>query len=186
VVYLTFDDGPSTVYTPQVLNLLDRYHAKATFFQVGRHVSAHPASSRAVVRRGHVVANHTWDHADLTRLSDAGARREIDRAQRALATATGRHVTCLRAPYGATNNRVTSIAASRGLTITSWDVDPGDWARPGASVIAQRILSAVRPGDVVLMHDGGGDRHQTVSALRTVLRYLAAKGYRFDRLPGCR
>ncbi len=180
VVYLTFDDGPGK-YTPQVLSLLAAYDAKATFFVIGAQAAADPAGVRAIKAAGHTVANHTWSHPNLRELSAPAIRTQISRTDAALGFTTR----CVRPPYGATNSTVATTVSSMGKRSVLWSVDPQDWARPGASTIADRVLSTVRPGATVLMHDGGGDRSQTVTALATVLETLKARGYAFRAVPGC-
>ncbi|HEY3001306.1 MAG TPA: polysaccharide deacetylase family protein [Kribbellaceae bacterium] len=174
VVYLTFDDGPDPRWTPQVLDLLQRYDASATFFMLGDEVDAHPGLVRQVRDAGHAIGNHSVDHKDLTKVSAARLRAEI---------AGGPASRCFRPPYGATNARVRAAIRAAGLRQVLWDVDPDDWQRPGAPVIASRILTHVHNGDVVLMHDGGGDRSQSVAALARVLDTLSARGYSFRSLP---
>ncbi|HYU85291.1 MAG TPA: polysaccharide deacetylase family protein, partial [Kribbellaceae bacterium] len=149
VVYLTFDDGPDPRWTPQVLDLLQRYDARGTFFMLGDEVRANPGLVRRVRDAGHAIGNHSVDHKDLTKVSAARLRTEI---------AGGPASRCFRPPYGATNARVRAAIRAAGLRQVLWDVDPDDWQRPGARVIASRILTHVHNGDVVLMHDGGGNR----------------------------
>ncbi len=185
VIHLTFDDGPSARHTRPILDLLDRYDAKATFFQVGENAIDHPGLTRAIVGRGHALGSHTWNHRDLRRLKGGRLDDQITRTSRTLSRISGRRITCLRPPYGATNQRVKSAVRHRKLTLTLWDVDPRDWRKPGAATIAQRVIARARPGAVILLHDGGGSRSQTVQATRQILRTLGKKGYTFRSLPGC-
>lgn len=184
-IYLTFDDGPRATYTAQILDLLDEYDAKATFFQVGEEATARPELTRAVVARGHALGNHSWSHRDLRKLSPRRLNHQITRTSAVLRKITGRPITCIRPPYGAVNARVRSAIRSKELALMMWDVDPRDWKRPGASAIARRVLSKAHPGAVALMHDGGGKRSQTVRALKRILRSLSTKGYSFKTLPEC-
>lgn len=185
VIHLTFDDGPWPGHTRRTLDLLDDHGAKATFFQVGEEAAERPELTRAVVARGHTVGNHSWSHRDLRRLSRRAVGRQLDRTSAVLARLTDRPITCMRPPYGAKNARVTSVIRSKKLAMKLWDIDPRDWKRPGAAAIATRVVSKARPGAVVLMHDGGGNRSQSVRALERILRSLAEKGFRFETLPGC-
>jgi peptidoglycan/xylan/chitin deacetylase (PgdA/CDA1 family) len=185
VIFLTFDDGPTVKYTQQVLDLLDEYDAKATFFELGENATAHPELTRAVVARGHALGNHTWNHKDLRRLKTRNVNRQITRTSAALTKITGRPVTCLRPPYGAVNARVKKAIRRHDLGMKLWDIDPRDWKRPGADAIARRVLRHAHSGAVNLMHDGGGNRSQSVRALKRILRELSKKGYRFESLPGC-
>ena len=185
VIYLTFDDGPWAGHTRRVLELLEEYDAKATFFQVGEAVTAHPELTRAVVARGHALGNHTWSHRDLRNLSRRKVNQQITKTSAALERISGRPITCMRPPYGAKNARVKSVIRSTKLAMKLWDIDPRDWKKPGASVIATRVVSTAYPGAVVLMHDGGGNRLQSVKALKRILEALGKKGYSFETLPGC-
>jgi peptidoglycan-N-acetylglucosamine deacetylase len=178
-VALTFDDGPS-IYTPRVLAILNGYGVHATFFEIGRQVGPLAATSRAVIRAGDVIGDHTWSHPDLTPSNTAA---QIRPTQAAIYGATRFRPCLMRPPYGIATPRVVGIARSLGLLTIQWDVDPADWSRPGAGVIAQRVLSAVRPGSIVIMHDGGGDRSETVAALRTIVPGLLARGYRLVTVP---
>ncbi len=179
MVALTFDDGPS-LYTPQVLAVLGRYGAHATFFEIGRQVGGLAATSRAVIRAGDVVGDHTWSHPVLDAANTAA---QIRPTQAAIRKATGFTPCLLRPPYGTAPADVVRIARGQGLLTIQWDVDPADWSRPGTSVIAQRVLSAVHPGAIVIMHDGGGDRSETVAALKTIVPTLIARGYRLVTVP---
>jgi peptidoglycan/xylan/chitin deacetylase (PgdA/CDA1 family) len=178
VVYITFDDGPS-VYTPQVLKVLSQYGVHATFFEVGQNVAAHPSLTSQVYRRGNSVQNHTWSHPDLRKLSAAQFAYQVSATDRQIRAHTGYRPCCLRPPYGAVNSTVRARAAGIGKKIALWTVDPRDWSRPGTATIRTRVLSQVRPGSVVLLHDGGGDRSQTVAALSGILKTLKARGYTF-------
>lgn len=178
VVYITFDDGPSP-YTPQVLKVLSQYGVHATFFEVGQMVAAHPSYTSQVYRQGNSVQNHSWSHPDLRKLTAAQFAYQVSATDRQITAHTGYRPCCLRPPYGAVNATVRARAAGLGKKIVLWTVDPRDWSRPGASAIRSRVLSQVRPGSVVLLHDGGGDRSQTVAALGGILRTLKAKGYTF-------
>ncbi len=180
-VALTFDDGPGA-YTSQVLAVLTRYGVGATFFDVGYQVAARPDLVRAEVAAGESAEVHTWDHADLTRLDPAGIAAELASTANAIRAASGEQPTCFRPPYGNTNATVVATAAGLGLAQVLWNVDPSDYRRPGASVIASRVLAAADGrGLVVGIHDGGGDRSQTVAALPSIIDGLRARGYRFVR-----
>jgi peptidoglycan/xylan/chitin deacetylase (PgdA/CDA1 family) len=182
VVYLTFDDGPAPAWTPRVLELLARYRARATFFVLGRSAAAHPELVRQEFAAGHGVGNHTWSHRRLTGLRGAQLAAEVSATSAAIQRITGAPVRCLRPPFAAVDAASADRVRALGLRLVLWDVDPDDWLRPGARTIAGRVLGRVRPGDVVLMHDGGGDRSQTMAALEQVLATLSARGFRFDAL----
>ncbi|TDU88222.1 peptidoglycan/xylan/chitin deacetylase (PgdA/CDA1 family) [Kribbella voronezhensis] len=173
-LYLTFDDGPHPIYTPQVLSVLARHHALATFFVLGREVAAHPQLVETTRAAGHHIGNHTWDHPMLTHLTEARIRQEIS---------SGVKSRCFRPPYRDTNKVVAAIAASYHFHQILWDVDTNDWKKPGAAAIERAILRGARPGAIILMHDGGGNRTQTVAALDRALTKLSAQGYSFRPLP---
>lgn len=181
VIYLTFDDGPDPAYTPQVLDALARYGAQATFFVIGRRAAAHPELLQAIVAGGHTLGNHTYSHPSLAGMGREQVHRELRQTQELLG---GMGVSCMRPPYGAVDPFTAAYAAELGLRLVRWDVDPKDWARPGASAIAEHVLARAAPGRVILLHDGGGDRSQTVAALEQILSGLSARGYRFA--PYCR
>ncbi|MFJ9776379.1 polysaccharide deacetylase family protein [Kitasatospora sp. NPDC101157] len=182
VVYLTFDDGPSPTYTPRILSILNRYGVRATFFEIGENVAAHPSLTAQVARQGHSVQNHSWSHPDLSRLSASSFNSQVNNTDRVIRAQTGRTPKCLRPPYGAVNGTVRSRAAALGKQVVLWSVDPADWSRPGTATIQSRVLRNVRPGSVILLHDGGGDRSQTAAALPAILSTLKARGYSFETL----
>ncbi|HXQ19386.1 MAG TPA: polysaccharide deacetylase family protein [Acidimicrobiales bacterium] len=177
VVALSFDDGPSPVYTPQILGILKAYRAPASFEIIGSEGAADPAQLQQEAAGGFALVNHTWEHVDLATQSPAGWVGEVDATDNLIASVTHRSVSCLRPPYGYTNGAVVSQLAQRGLGELMWDVDPSDYLRPGASVIAQRVLSALQPGAIIVMHDGGGDRSQTVAALPAIINGIRSAGY---------
>lgn len=185
-VALTFDDGPLPQNTPQVLDVLRARGVKATFFVTGRNVSAHPELVRRIVAEGHAIGNHTWSHPDLDTLSPAGQAAEIDRTTQAIVTATGVQPCFFRGPYGIHRSRsVTSLAWDRGMTIADWSHDTRDWETPpGDSPWFQDRIAerATVPGDahpIVLMHDGGGYRQNTVAALDRIISSYLARGFVF-------
>jgi peptidoglycan/xylan/chitin deacetylase (PgdA/CDA1 family) len=188
VLYLTFDDGPHTTYTPQILDTLVQYDARATFFVLGKQVSSASDVVGDSFARGNYEANHTYSHADLTTLGQTAIDDEANKTYTAIQDATdgqdqGRNkLLCLRPPYGASNGTVASYAAALGYELVLWDLDPQDWRQPGADQIAKHIINNARPGAIVLMHDGGGHREQTIAALKTVLSTLSEQGYRFEAL----
>lgn len=183
IVYLTFDDGPHPTYTPQILDVLARNSARGTFFEIGESVHAFPALTRRVVAAGHLVGNHTWHHADLSKASHASFLSEVSSTTTALKKAGVPAVRCLRPPYGARNHDVDRWTRELGLIEELWTVDPQDWRRPGTSSIVRNVLDNARDGSIVLMHDGGGNREQSVAALKQILPALKARGYRFATLP---
>ncbi|MFN3980007.1 MAG: polysaccharide deacetylase family protein [Caldilinea sp.] len=175
VIYLTFDDGPSD-HTQEILDLLARYDATATFFVIGRAAASQPESIEAIYAAGHGLGNHTYNHPSLPLVS---SERMVDEVTRTAAAIGGRDGGCLRPPYGARNAAVVKNAEQLGYQLALWTIDPRDWARPGARAIANHVITHAHPDGVVVMHDGGGNRAQTVAALRIILPALAKQGYRF-------
>ena len=182
VVYLTFDDGPHPVYTPRVLDVLASYEVKATFFVVGDMVRRWPDPARRIVEEGHSIQSHAWNHDTLPAFNRKEFMRDMNRTQTELLYAAKAQATCLRPPYGATNSKVEKWASELGLTVELWDVGGADWTGISAEGIARRVLSRVAPGSVVLLHDGGGPRSPTVSALDIIIPTLLEDGYRFGIL----
>ena len=185
VVYLTYDDGPSR-YTPKILDLLKAYRANATFFVVGSQVRTREATLRRIRNDGHLVGNHSWSHPLLTRLSPAQVRGQFRRTDAAITAQGLPQPRCERPPYGGFNTLVRRISTQRRQSMIIWTIDTRDWALPGARVIVRRTLGNVRNGSIVLMHDGGGDRRQTVAATRAILRGLHDRGFTIASLPMCR
>lgn len=181
VIHLTFDDGPHPIYTSQILETLARYNAKATFFVLGRSAQAHPELIQAIHAGGHGIGNHSWSHRALTGLSQESFDWEVVRTQEVLG---GYAAACLRPPYGATDASTYAHSERLGYSVVLWSIDPVDWRRPGAQAIADHVISRAFPGAMVVLHDGGGDRSQTVAALEIILRELSSQGYRFA--PYCR
>ncbi|MEU4237541.1 transglycosylase domain-containing protein [Actinoplanes sp. NPDC026619] len=176
---LTFDDGPSQD-TPAVLDLLAKYHVKATFCMVGENVTWYPQLVRRIVADGHRLCNHSMHHDDLGIVAADKSRADIAETDAAIADAApGATVTYYRAPYGDFGPSA-KVGAQAGHTPLGWVVDPDDWMLPGADTIATRIRQQLTPRAVVLVHDGGGDRKQTVEALRKLIPGLLADGWTFD------
>jgi peptidoglycan-N-acetylglucosamine deacetylase len=181
-VVLTFDDGPDLEYTPKVLDILAKYDAKATFFEVGQNVQKHPELTKRIHAAGHSVENHTWNHADLRKLSATAFRQQVMSTDQAIRTQIGSVPGCLRPPYGGVSATVRQRAKALGKDLVVWTVDSRDWTKPGTAAIVQRVVKNVHSGSVILMHDGGGNRSQTVAALPTILKTLKAQGYGFRTL----
>jgi peptidoglycan-N-acetylglucosamine deacetylase len=179
-IALTIDDGPSPVYTPQVLQLLAQYRVTATFSMIGTQVAAYPQLVRKVADAGHVIANHTWTHANLPGLSAPNVASQMTRASAAIQAAAGAAPRLFRAPYGAWSPAVIQQCERMQMVPLDWSVDPRDWSRPGVASIVSNIMANTRPGSIILEHDGGGNRSQTVAALRIVLPRLLAAGFRFE------
>lgn len=185
-VAITFDDGPDPVWTPKILDVLKARGVKAAFFIVGRNAEEHPELVRRIVREGHELGNHTYTHGNLAEMPEWRMRLEIDGTERLVESLVGRALTLFRPPYNAdaTPSDIAELAPlayaehELGYTIVLERIDPQDWARPGADVILQRIKEQRREGNIILLHDAGGDRSQTLAALPRILDWLAERGDR--------
>jgi peptidoglycan/xylan/chitin deacetylase (PgdA/CDA1 family) len=180
-VALTFDDGPHPKYTEQVLAVLRDRDVVATFCLVGGPARSNPDLVKAIVADGHVLCNHTVDHdMGLRHRSDGEITSDLEDTQAAiLAAAPDADIRFFRAPGGNFATNLNSTAATLGFTPLGWSIDTRDWRKPGAAAIRDTVLTQIHPGAVVLMHDGGGDRSQTVSALPEIIDGLAELGYSF-------
>lgn len=181
-VALTFDDGPTPQWTMKILAVLRKFNVKATFFHVGRQIAYYPQIENAIRAAGMPIQNHSWSHENMARLSPAQQSASMLNMIRALRSIGSPLPRWFRPPYGSYTRTTVRIASSLGMRTVIWTADPLDWRRPGAGVIASRILAQTRPGGVILMHDGGGDRSQTLAALPTILTTLLRRGYRFVTL----
>ncbi len=181
VVALTFDDGPS-YDTPQFLDVLERDHVVATFFEIGEQIATYGqggAIERRMLADGDVIGDHTWNHADVGG-DGSFAASEISQAAAAIRQATGGFEPCLfRAPGGAVSPALVSEARAMGFTTIQWDVDPRDWGRPGIDAIYRSVVSGAHNGAIVIQHDGGGDRSETLAALPREIDTLRSEGFQF-------
>ncbi|MGP3637976.1 polysaccharide deacetylase family protein [Streptomyces sp. 24-1644] len=175
---LSFDDGPDPRYTPGILATLREHRVRAMFFVCGEMAVDNQDLLREMADDGHVVANHSWSHPLIPGLSRAGIRDELSRTSDIIERTLGEAPLWYRAPYGAWNRNSFEIGAALGMEPLAWTVDTLDWTEPGAGTIVRRVLDGAAPGAVVLSHDAGGDRSQSVAALRRYLPELLADGYR--------
>ncbi len=185
-VALTFDDGPDPAYTPSVLAILARYQAQATFFMLGERVRLYPALAREVSQAGHAVGSHCEHHVSLLLASPARISREIVQAETAIEQATGRQPWLLRPPYGFHPPLLSREAKRRGYLVVGWSISSQDSASLPAERIARRVLARVRSGSIVLLHDGRGQREETVKALPLILAGLRQRNLRCVTLPQLR
>ncbi|MEU8534526.1 polysaccharide deacetylase family protein [Streptomyces parvulus] len=174
---LTFDDGPHPDYTPDILDTLAEYDVRATFFVCGEMADFNRDLISRMADEGHVVGNHTWSHPLLTSLSRRRIRSEMERTSEVVDKACGEPPRWFRAPYGAWNRNAFRIGADLGMEPLAWTVDTLDWTTPGTRTIVDRVEDGAAPGVVVLSHDAGGDRSQSVRALRRYLPRLLDDGY---------
>jgi cellulose synthase/poly-beta-1,6-N-acetylglucosamine synthase-like glycosyltransferase/peptidoglycan/xylan/chitin deacetylase (PgdA/CDA1 family) len=190
-IVLTFDDGPNPTWTPQILKILEENDVHATFFEVGSAVSRNPGIVKDLVAQGNEVGIHTFTHVDLSFQSTARLQRELKQTQLALAGAAGIQTTLFRAPYSAEIDAVDNYSwpvyeevGALGYTTVFVDDDSDDWKQPGVSEITKGATPKDDKGAVVLMHDAGGNREQTVAALSAYIKDMKAKGYSFTTVSG--
>ncbi|MGB3691886.1 MAG: polysaccharide deacetylase family protein [Spirulinaceae cyanobacterium] len=181
VVALTFDDGPWEETTNDTLFILDKYGIKATFFVVGQYIQAYPEIIKKVVRHGHALGNHTWSHG-YHGFSEAAAAKELDNTAAAIEKLTGAKTSLFRPPGGILTNGLVSYAHKKGYVNVMWSADSHDY-RSSSAVITKKVLSQTKPGGVILLHDGGGNRQNTVNALPKIIESLIEQGYSFVTLP---
>ena len=183
-VALTFDDGPDPAQTPQALAMLRRYGVKATFCLIGINVKAFPGLVRRIAADGHTLCNHSWEHdIRLGVRTRAGIRTDLARTNEAIRDAVpGVRVSYYRQPGGAWTASIVAVSRELGMTPLHWTVDPQDWRKPGAGSIAGTVNSGTTRGSIVLLHDAGGDRRGTISALRSILPNLGRR-FRLCALP---
>ncbi|MCO5968281.1 polysaccharide deacetylase family protein [Actinoallomurus soli] len=181
-VALTIDDGPHPEWTPMMLDLLAELEVPATFSLIGVQVTEYPRLVRRIVAAGHQVSDHTVTHPlNLPELADTRVRAEIGGGHDRIAQISGVAPKFFRSPGGAWSQRIIDVAAEQSMICIDWQVDPRDWARPGTTTITDRLLRA-QAGDILLCHDGGGDRSETIRALRTVIPALKQRGLTFVAL----
>lgn len=183
-VALTFDDGPHPVWTPKVLDSLKARGIKATFCVIGRHAAAYPQLIARMVREGHTMCNHSWNHEfKLGSWTEAQIRVNMQLTNNAIQKAVpGVPIPYFRHPGGRWTSAAVRVAKQLGMRSMDWAVDPWDWDRPGTNAIINRVLRNTRAGSIVLLHDGGGDRNQTLAALPHIISSLRSK-YRLIAMP---
>src|SRR5437773_7863678 len=181
-VAITFDDGPDPRWTPQVLDILKAANVKAAFFLVGVNAERYPGLVRRIVNEGHEIGNHTYYHPNLALCWPEHVRLELNATQLLLETITGRATTLFRPPYAADTgpsqlSELTPLQIAQDLNylVVLENIDPQDWAKPGADIILQRVKQQRHDGNVILLHDAGGDRSQTLEALPRIIEYLQAR-----------
>lgn len=176
-VALTFDDGPAPEWTPKVLDQLRAAKVKATFCLIGTKARKYPQLVARIVREGHTLCNHSWQHdLKLGRKSEAEIRADLVRTNREIRRAVpGAKIGYYRQPGGEWTPSVVRVSRALGMTALHWDVDPRDWDKPGAEAISKRVIDQARPGSIILLHDGGGDRSATLTACPTLLTTLKQK-----------
>ncbi len=174
---MTFDDGPHASHTPRLLDMLDRWQIKATFYVIGKNVASHPGIARRIVASGHEIANHSWSHPALSKLSSGAVRTELRRTHDAIVNACGVAPLNYRPPYGAiTAAQKQWIAREFGYPTIMWSVDPNDWRDRNAALVSSRLKAGARSGSIMLAHD---IHASTINAMPATLPVLAGRGLRF-------
>jgi len=178
---LTFDDGPSPTFTGRVLDLLARYNARATFFVIGSRVEIYPDIISRQFREGHEIGNHTYLHREVNRMPEAELREDLYRAHLAVFDIIGEDMRVFRPTSGFYNETIVRVAKTLNyeVVIWTWGQDSRDWTVVSGETIAHKIINTVKPGDIILFHDQGGDRSNTLQALRIILPVLQERGYSF-------
>ena len=188
IVALTFDDGPNEPYTSEILGVLDHYGVKATFFATATNAEYYPETTRDIVADGHVLANHSYDHSRLASAMDF-RYRQLEQSQSVFEQVAGVRPALFRPPAGIHTPWQLRTVSSEGMVTINWDAEGMDWQKGATSdSIERRVLSEVKPGSIILLHDGdeirhGSDRSETVDALPTIIESLQAQGYHFETVP---
>ncbi|EKD73698.1 MAG: Polysaccharide deacetylase [uncultured bacterium] len=181
-VALTFDDGPSKIYTPQILAILKKYNIKATFFMVGTNAKSHPDLVKQVLADGHAINSHSQTHPMLTKLNDAQLKWEVTEPTVIIYKITGKKIACLRYPFGASNEHVRTVIRTSGLVPVPMGFNSFDYDRPGTDKIVSWVLQNAYSGQVILLHDGYDKREQTVAALPRIIEGIKQKGLGFSQI----
>ena len=178
-IALTFDDGPHPILTQRILDILDAYDVKATFFMVGVNVLNYPDAARAVLRAGHEVGNHTFSHSHLKRLSEEEVVRELGLCEDALEELCEYRPHLFRPPEGAVNTYVEHCSESNDYKLILWSLDTRDWENKETERIVETVLSNVESGDIILMHDYTSGKNTTCEALKILIPEILKRGYEF-------
>ena len=184
IVALTFDDGPHPIYTPQILDILDQYQVKATFFMIGSRMEEYPDTVKEVSARGHLIGNHTYTHpGNLGTLSPKELKWEIDQCQLSMQRIAGQDTHLFRPPRGVLNPEIIKSVQKKGYTIVLWGICTHNYKAPTPEMMAARVINSAHPGLIVLLHDGRTDfRWKEVVATRLIVENLSQQGYRFVTL----
>ncbi len=178
-IALTFDDGPHPRYTPQILDILDKYGIKATFFVIGENAKFYPDALIETTKRGHEIANHTYSHITLSSSNLYKLQGEIEKCEAEIFNFTEHKTKLFRPPEGMVCSEMTSVADNLDYTVILWNLDTKDWAHTPPDEIAQNVINNIKPGDVILMHDFIGRNSPTPKALEIFIPVLLEQGYKF-------
>lgn len=182
VIALTFDDGPWPESTTQILDILKKNNIKGTFFVVGQMLKEYPDLGKKIVAEGHVIGNHTWHHW-YHYFNPQAAAFEIDSTSDLIYKLTGAKTTLFRPPGGMLHNGLVAYAKNQKYTVVMWSADSIDYSRPAVSKLVHNVMRDSKPGGIVLMHDGGGNRAKTIEALPQIISNFRKQGYRFVTVP---
>ena len=179
IIALTFDDGPHPKETDEILDVLDKYNVKGTFFVVGKHANWYSEPLKRAAKEGHEIGNHTFSHPDISTLSTEQIKTEIKECEDTLVKLTGKKPTLFRPPYGSySKDKLSQIAKDSGYKIILWTtIDAKDWKNPPSSQISEIIVNKAQNGDIILLHDYGTEN--TVKALDIIIPAMIKKGYKF-------
>ncbi|WP_405080078.1 polysaccharide deacetylase family protein [Paenibacillus chitinolyticus] len=180
-IYLTFDDGPDPVYTPQILDLLKKYGITCTFFLIGERVRQHPHIVKRILDEGHAIGNHTYTHPFMILLNEKELNEELSLTDEAIRDAVGFAPVLFRPPYGLLNQGTIDSLRARGYEIMMWseELEMFDWSFPGVDNMVRLIEEKTESGSMILLHDGGGNREETVRTLEKVIPLLLERGFHF-------
>lgn len=181
LVALTFDDGPESKYTSQIMDILDQYNIKATFFVIGQNAEKHPEALKSIHERGHEIGSHTWSHKYLPKLSKQEVEKEILRTEKLITDIIGEHSALLRPPYGAIKKEGIEFVNSLGYNVVNWSVDTKDWAGTSGEQMMKYVQQQLKPGGIILMHNGGNPKSvkNTVDTLPKMIEWIKEQGYEF-------
>lgn len=178
-IALTFDDGPHPRYTPKILELLERYGVKATFFMIGKNVSLYPELARCVAEKGHEIGSHTYSHPHMLRLSSKALLEEIKDTERILSQLGLPMPTLFRPPEGYRTQEQCAVLKEAGYRVVVWSLDTHDWKNTPSEEIVKYVMRNVSGGDILLFHDYISGQNTTITALEQIIPMLLADGYRF-------
>ncbi|HAC64481.1 MAG TPA: polysaccharide deacetylase [Cyanothece sp. UBA12306] len=181
-IALTYDDGPSPIYTNQLLTLLERLQVKATFFVIGKNIEQYTDTVRLIITKGHELGNHSYSHQQLVLKKPSFIREEIEKTEQILHQLGVNQEIHFRAPFGFKLFILPYILSNMGKKNIMWDVDPKDYASSDPDLIENYIIEHIKPGSIILLHDGGSDRSATVAATERIIPKLRNKGYKFKTI----
>lgn len=183
-IALTFDDGPSPIYTPQILAILKKYNIKATFFVVGVNAKKYPDMVKKIRAEGHVVASHSLTHPMLTKISENQLQKEVESPAVIVSQILGNRPKCLRYPFGLSNRHVRDVIRAHGMTPIPMGFNSFDYERPGTEKIINWVLKNIHSKQIILLHDGYDKREETVAALPAIIEGVRKKGFGFSTICG--